>query len=203
MESHPINNFITEGIVSYDHIDLTKPMYFYNIIGEDTLDNIITNFLNTANINPTQAKFDNNKEDYLNRHGCPFPANDNNFLLYKSILSNINKGNKDNYNLDLLHIIDFNYFEYRPSPNGLKWHMDIGNSINNQRKLSFSFFINDPSEYEGGDLEIWNGNNNHYKLPNNKCSLAIFPSFLLHRVTPVKKGIRKVISGFLGGIPYK
>ena len=73
----------------------------------------------------------------------------------------------------------------------------------NQRKLSFSIFINDPSEYEGGQLEIWMDNNQYDIIPKTKGGIVVFPSFLLHRVTPVTKGIRKVIVGFINGNPYR
>ena len=115
----------------------------------------------------------------------------------------INDVNINNYQLELGFVETALYIEYDSKNNNkLDWHMDIGPYPYNQRKLSFSIFVNDPSEYEGGQLEIWT-NNQYDKIPNTKGGIVVFPSFLLHRVTPVTKGIRKVIVGFINGNPYR
>jgi len=66
------------------------------------------------------------------------------------------------------------------------------------RKLSFSLLLNDPSEFEGGDLIL----DVDYKGIN--CDLqynqiCFFPSYLPHKVTPVTKGIRKSLVGWVHG----
>jgi len=47
---------------------------------------------------------------------------------------------------------------------------------------------------------------NHDKIesiPKTQGNFIIFPSYLMHRVTPVTEGIRKVIVGFVEGNPFK
>jgi PKHD-type hydroxylase len=81
------------------------------------------------------------------------------------------------------------------------WHSDSylrPNENNKNRKLSVTVLLNDPSEFEGGDLEF-----DIYTKPNEKKhvvstkkhltgagSLIVFPSFIYHKVTPVTKGVR-------------
>ena len=60
------------------------------------------------------------------------------------------------------------------------------------RKISFSLGISEKDEYEGGELMTkMNTNENSYKL--DKGELFLFPSWMLHKVTPVTKGKRRVI----------
>jgi PKHD-type hydroxylase len=40
-------------------------------------------------------------------------------------------------------------------------------------------------------------------MPKEKGTVLIFPSFLMHRVTPVTKGTRKALVFWTGGEPYK
>jgi PKHD-type hydroxylase len=68
------------------------------------------------------------------------------------------------------------------------WHLDVGPGTAN-RKISLTIPLNEPTEYKGGDLEIMY--NSKIKRPKKRKGLAIiFPSFLLHRVSPAIKGKR-------------
>ena len=68
------------------------------------------------------------------------------------------------------------------------WHKDAMHPVNGQqRKLSLSLLLNDPSEFEGGTLEI----KNVKKQPEMKLgSICVFPSTLEHRITSIKTGVR-------------
>jgi len=119
------------------------------------------------------------------------------------ILRNVKKAN-ELYSFDIGKILNIFYMEYASEDSAsLEYHMDIGPYPFNQRKLSFSLLVNDPLEYEGGQLEIWRNNNEFTLMPKDFGTIAIFPSFLPHRVTPVTKGVRKAFVGFIGGPPYK
>jgi PKHD-type hydroxylase len=82
------------------------------------------------------------------------------------------------------------------------WHMDFGAGDISNRKLSITVQLSDSSEYEGGDLQFMI-NQNIVNAPREKGTAIIFPSFALHRVTPVTKGTRKSIVGWIAGPPYK
>jgi PKHD-type hydroxylase len=80
--------------------------------------------------------------------------------------------------------------------------MDFGSGDISNRKLSITVQLSDPSEYEGGELQFMI-NQHIITAPKEKGTAIIFPSFALHRVTPVTKGARKSIVGWIGGPPYK
>ena len=95
----------------------------------------------------------------------------------------------------------FQYTEYDESYKGhYDWHMDNTpkrSFEDHARKISFSLGLNDADEYEGGELELKLGTNdreNVYRL--SKGEVLVFPSHILHKVTPVIKGFRKVIVGW-------
>lgn len=82
------------------------------------------------------------------------------------------------------------------------WHMDFGAGDISNRKLSISVQLSDESEYEGGELQFMI-NQHIVTAPKVKGTAIVFPSFALHRVTPVTKGNRMSIVGWIAGPPYK
>jgi len=79
------------------------------------------------------------------------------------------------------------------------------------RKLSVTVSLSDPKDYKGGELEFDFRNLDPDKKPNiKKCteilpkgSLVVFPSFVWHRVCPVKSGERNSLVIWNLGWPYK
>lgn len=67
------------------------------------------------------------------------------------------------------------------------WHLDIGPGSAALRKLSASVQLSSPNDYEGGDLEIWGTP----PVDKKQGTLIVFPSYLLHRVHPVTRGLRR------------
>lgn len=85
------------------------------------------------------------------------------------------------------------------------WHVDsgVGNKSNIvPRKLSITIQLSDPDSYEGGDLEIWTGGK-PIKVVRKKGAVVAFPSFRLHRITPVTKGVRHSLVVWVGGPNFK
>ena len=87
----------------------------------------------------------------------------------------------------------------------LAWHQDIGYGRSNQRKLAMTVQLSDPSEYEGGDFQVWIGGDesNIQTIPRKKGDIAIFPAYLMHRVTPITRGHRKCLVFWTGGRPLR
>jgi PKHD-type hydroxylase len=79
------------------------------------------------------------------------------------------------------------------------------------RKLSVTLSLSDPEEYSGGELEFDFRNTDPDKKRNvYKCkeilpkgSLVVFPSFIWHRVCPVKKGSRYSLVIWNLGWPFR
>ena len=80
--------------------------------------------------------------------------------------------------------------------------MDIVGPGINHRKISAIVQLNDNSEFEGGKLEFLLGKDTiEIEMWKGRCIL--FPSFYLHRVTPILKGERKSLVQWISGAPYK
>ena len=72
------------------------------------------------------------------------------------------------------------------------WHTDSSlNSAVPFRKLSITVNLSHPKDYEGGNFEIKNPQGQELKMPlgqlRKRGTVIIFPSFLQHRVTEVKR----------------
>jgi PKHD-type hydroxylase len=80
------------------------------------------------------------------------------------------------------------------------WHQDYGVSIS--RKLSLTLQLTDPSEYEGGNLQTMTS-----AYPENvrkqRGLIAVFPSYVLHQVTPVTQGSRQSLVAWISGPSFK
>lgn len=70
------------------------------------------------------------------------------------------------------------------------WHIDFGHTNHKPRKISLSVQLSDPAEYEGCDLQF-RIDSKIETAPRTRGSVIAFPSFFLHRVTPVTAGVRK------------
>ena len=116
------------------------------------------------------------------------------------------------WNYDLRGIESPQYTVYE-SGNYYDWHVDqhpyttMSNGVEKRiRKLSASIFLNEPDEYDGGELELeiegphHDSRNRSFKL--KKGSAIIFQSDTWHRVLPVKSGVRKCLVVWSGGPPY-
>ena len=68
------------------------------------------------------------------------------------------------------------------------------------RKLTVLMFLND--DFEGGRLFLQNGHNKIYP-PQKAGTALVFPSFMLHGVEPVTKGIRRSVVTWMVGPWFK
>jgi PKHD-type hydroxylase len=70
------------------------------------------------------------------------------------------------------------------------WHSDIGaGHWAAQRKLTVVVQLSQPEAYDGGALDIWAGHQ-PIAAPRDMGMAVVFPSYVLHRVTPVTQGLR-------------
>ena len=81
------------------------------------------------------------------------------------------------------------------------WHCDRGARMG-VRKLSLSLQLSDPDDYEGGDLQLKFGEEEQ-TASRERGMIALFPSWSLHRVTPVTKGTRYSLVAWVSGPPFR
>lgn len=82
------------------------------------------------------------------------------------------------------------------------WHIDGNRGGKPTRKLSITFQMSPSNAYVGGDLEF-NRTGEPTKAPRDQGTFVMFPSYLLHRVTPVTKGRRVALVGWCVGPPFR
>jgi PKHD-type hydroxylase len=118
----------------------------------------------------------------------------------------IQAANEQFYNFNLNGYSEFQYTTY--DPNGrYDFHTDLayGEEYGNNaelRKLSLTLLLND--DFEGGEFEVNLGKEeNAITVPMHKGRVVLFPSFVLHRVKPVTKGVRKSLVVWVVGPKFR
>lgn len=82
------------------------------------------------------------------------------------------------------------------------WHQDYGGNRTVSRKLSLVLQLTDPSNYEGGNLQIITSGNPQ-NVRKQRGLIAVFPSYQLHQVTPVTQGSRQSLVAWISGPAFK
>ena len=141
--------------------------------------------------------------------------------IYNEIHPYIHEANKSagwNFNWDFSESCQFTKYK---KGQYYGWHCDSWekpydipqntNSHGKIRKLSVTVTLSDPKDYKGGELEFDFRNMDPDKKRNvHKCkeilpkgSLVVFPSFVWHRICPVKSGERNSLVIWNLGWPYR
>ena len=152
-----------------------------------------------------------------NRDIAYVPCVDHSFFVYETLEKCVTEANNNLFQFDINYVTDSLHYVIYPTPNQpdtlgqvreigghLDWHMDIGQGGVNRRKLATTVQLSGPDEYEGGDFQVWYGGSNGFiTLPREKGDVLIFPTFYLHRVTPITKGERRALVYWTGGEPFR
>ena len=77
------------------------------------------------------------------------------------------------------------------------WHVDNPFSRHGRRDLSFTCFLSDLDDYEGGSLIIQTGGDESKEFRLSPGHIVIYPSSTLHCVAPVTSGTRYVCVGWI------
>lgn len=128
------------------------------------------------------------------------PSNSNTSWIYRRLTDLVLKHNENYFDLELTKIETLQFTHYYGNEKGCyRQHVDfIPTEILENRKLSFVLQLSDPSEYEGGDL-ILNPAGTPVTVEKNFGKIIFFPSHTLHEVTPVTKGTRYTLVGWVHG----
>lgn len=113
--------------------------------------------------------------------------------IFDKLIQAVGTANKEYYNFELAGIThELQLLHYKSDEKAFyDWHVDVGTGQASKRKLSIVCMLSDPAEYEGGKLLVNNGI--EVECINTKGSINMFPSYMLHTVTPVTKGERWVL----------
>jgi len=125
--------------------------------------------------------------------------------LYMKISNIVQQLNERFYKYDLTEMEDLQYAEYHSDTRGhYTTHSDDGYKYNLFRKLSLSIQLSDELEYQGGELLFYRFSTKDPAVaPKGKGTLILFPSYVLHEVTPVTEGLRKSLVSWVVGPRFK
>lgn len=112
--------------------------------------------------------------------------------------------NYENFKYQISDVAFTEFFTYTEG-SFYKPHIDIspypGNPTH-RRKLTVIIQLSDESDYEGGELHIYNSALKPITMSKKRGSIIVFSSNIIHRVTPVKSGIRHVLASWIIGNPF-
>lgn len=111
------------------------------------------------------------------------------------------------FHYDLSGLVSFQYARYDGTEGGhFDWHKDYGKDYGapdqEPRKLSLSIQLSESADYQGGELEVRGGNQVDV-APKTRGTVIAFPSYVLHRVTPITSGARKSLVVWAVGPEFK
>jgi len=122
--------------------------------------------------------------------------------LYDKIAAIVSELNGQTYRFDLSALERFQYTVYDAAQGGhYNWHMDQGLTAR-PRKLSLVLQLSSPSDYEGCALEIHSSARTEI-MPKERGTLIAFPSYILHRVTPIHSGTRRSLVMWCSGPRFR
>jgi PKHD-type hydroxylase len=124
--------------------------------------------------------------------------------LYDRLQQIVLRLNTEFYKYDLYGLIEaLQYTVYEGSEGGhYNWHVDLGNKSAEPRKISMSLQLTDPSRYEGCHLVLEAGDG-PYLAEKTRGTVIAFPSYVLHRVTPIESGTRKSLVVWVAGPEFR
>lgn len=127
--------------------------------------------------------------------------------LFQTIWEHTAQANEEaRWNFEIDYIEPLQYTVYAENQH-YGWHVDLDmeNSVERSRKISFTILLED--EHEGGLFELEAGSPiqepRTHCVPLKKGDMLLFPSYIWHRVTPVTQGVRKSLVGWIAGPGFK
>lgn len=117
----------------------------------------------------------------------------------------VRTANKAQFDFDLREFAESpQVASYQASKGGhFAWHSDIGDGpVASKRKLTLVLQLSNSETYESGDLEVMPSA--HVVVANrSRGCVSVFPSFALHRVTPVTHGERHSLTVWAHGPAFR
>lgn len=107
--------------------------------------------------------------------------------------------NRATFGFTLSGFETFCYLRYDRPGDHFGWHVDSGIETPHPRKLSLILQLSDPSEYDGGELQLMTSCASLRVAPKTRGLVTAFASFRMHRITPVTRGVRRSLLIFAVG----
>lgn len=172
---------------------LRQPKYYQeysHALNDEQIKNVLAS---TQNLPLKQGTVSNfiSSETYRRVKTISIPLSAEYLWLHDWAKNFIFEVNNKNFGYELLRMEPLQYIEYHADQQGmvhhhLDWYCDY-----QPRKLSMTIQLSDPAEYDGGDLNISINLEKPFTASKNKGDAIVFPSFLMHNVNTVTRGVRR------------
>jgi len=131
------------------------------------------------------------------------PATEDYQWVFSKMLEDAEYFNNRWYNFDLNGCQALQYTEYLEGGE-YKGHMDLHLDTETplERKLSLSLLLSSPNLVEGGSLQWFNGSD-WITIPQQQGEIIAFPSFIIHRVSPITRGARRSLVAWIEGSRFR
>jgi PKHD-type hydroxylase len=123
--------------------------------------------------------------------------------MYDEVNTFIQKTNKNHFGFGDIQITEMAQITEYTKGELYDWHTDTCVDMISEppvRKLSMTLLLNDPSEFDGGELKIAGAESSSIMKQGHA---TIFASFLQHKITPITHGVRRSLVMWFGGEPFK
>jgi len=122
--------------------------------------------------------------------------------LFQKLVGATSSINQQAYRYDLSALESLQYTVYLAGDGSrYDWHVDHGRTPR-RRKLSLVLQLSAPADYEGCELQIY-ASSQMDTAPKTRGTLIAFPSYTLHRVTPITAGVRKSLVMWCSGPRFR
>ncbi|MGD1808205.1 2OG-Fe(II) oxygenase [Dapis sp. BLCC M126] len=128
--------------------------------------------------------------------------------VWQRLINNVIYANNSWWNYDIVGILEsIQLICYDSTNSSHKIQDNCDLHIDNEypfsfRKISFSVELSEPNSYEGAELSLYVQENPKI-LPRSRGTMIMYPSFILHEVTPIIKGKRWALIGWVTGPQFR
>ena len=186
-----------------DRVDHNQFYQFENSLTQDEINKIIKeNELSTHRATTFSGSSDSIRKRDINWIEKEKNGIDNTWL-FQRIANMTVEANTRLFNFNLFGMFEgLQYTVYNGNEDGFYCkHVDHGKNFY-KRKISVVIQLSDPDSYEGGDL-LTHTADSATVMPRGLGTTILFPSWMLHEVTPVTKGIRRSLDCWVSGPPFQ
>ena len=178
--------------------------YYQDLFNKQECEKIIESSLKLEKLDAKVGDQDNVKHQIRKNSVSWLPSDDLEFeWIFRKITDAVSQLNDQFWQFDLDYIEILQFTHYDQPGDFYNLHSDILHSGTHYRKMSFSLQLSDPESYEGGDLEFFESTDVFQPSKREQGTLIMFPSFVPHRVSPIRNGKRYSLVGWVCGKSFK
>lgn len=180
---------------------------WYNGITNSIADQLITDCEKYPIVNATIGDLQYNSNDSHRRSDIRWVDHNQSSWVKNLLWHYAEEANRTAFGFDINYLREIQYTTYKADNLGkYDWHHDTfwANPRAFDRKVSIVIQLSDGAEYEGGDFQF----DSEIPAPDatllrNRGAVVVFPSFLIHQVTPVTRGTRRSLVSWAEGPKFR